>query len=404
MHALLSWMGSSLRWRQRSRFSMGLDLGPEFACWVILSGSQAGAMSVVSAERLALPPDLVAAGRITQPTALGLWLRQALQERGCALDVLSIGVDDAWITSHRVSLAQGLAQEDVTFQLMAEIQSALPDGGGVRIDYRLDPLQASASELTYAVQSVPSTLVTDAQELARVARLNLVSLSSREQAASLANKHDTWGATAAVVEPLVAGHDVALGLALSAWTPAEFNVLPHRDMAQKAARLGFLRSLSGFCLAGVCLALVLVATLTAMTDALQAKSPPHARDAATRAHQAAKQMHAQLTGMAQRVSAQAHWLSGQQRLQASTLAWHRLLAQPAPGVWVSHVTLKGVQWSVQGEALSSHHAQQWVRRWGELDIWAKPPQLPALQLTQAVSQQGLPVWQFQVEAELKEGR
>ena len=235
----------------------------------------------------------------------------------------------------------------------------------------------------------------EAQQLARAARLNLVVLMSRAHANHLAQRSALSTAD---------DHAVALGLALSAWTPPEFNFFPYRDMAKKAERLAWLRLACACCVAGACLAVVWVMTLHSMTDALQAKWPPSERVAATRAHQAAKQTLDQLNHVTQRANAQADWLAKQQGLQAATLTWHRLLGQPAPGVWVSQVTQKGAQWSVQGEALSSHHAQQWVRGWGELDIWAKPPQLPAVQLTQAVSHQGVPVWRFQVEAELKEVR
>jgi len=392
MHALLSWVTSFLRWRQRTRVSMGLNLGPEFASWVILSGSQSSAAYLVCAEPLALPPGLVEEGRITQPTELGLWLRQALLERSWAIDELSIGLDDAWISSHRVNMAQGLAQDDVLFQLMAEVQSVMPEGADICIDYCLAPVQGPGPDLAYQVQSIPSAFVREAQQLACAARLNWGALMSRAQANQLASTSELSMAT---------DHAVALGLALSAWTSAEFNFSPHRDMAQKAARLAWLRLASAGCIAGACLAVVLVVTLSLMTDALHAKWPPNERDSATRAHQAAKQTHDQLNSVAQRAHAQADWLSRQQGLQASTLAWHRLLGQPSPGVWVSQVKQMGAQWSVQGEALSSHHAQQWVRRWGELDIWTQPPQLPAVQLTQAFSHQGVPVWRFQVEAELK---
>lgn len=395
MHALLSWVSSFSRGRQRSRLSMGVDLGPEFARCVVLSGAQANALSLVSEETLALPPHLIEAGRITDPTALGLWLRQVLLERRWAIDVLSMGLDDAWITSHRVSLSEGLAQDDVMFQLMVEVQSALPDGADICIDYRVASLQDSAPELTYQVQSTPRAFVREAQQLARAARLNLVALMSRAHANRLAQRSALSTAD---------DHAVALGLALSAWTPPEFNFSPYRDMAQKNAQLAWLRLSCACCVAGSCLAVVWVMTLNSMTDALQAKWPPSERVAATRAHQAAKQTLDQLNHVTQRANAQADWLAKQQGLQAATLTWHRLLGQPTPGVWVSQVTQKGAQWSVQGEVLSSHHAQQWVRRWGELDIWAKPPQLPAVQLTQAVSPQGLPVWRFQVEAELKEVR
>ena len=401
MHALLSWVRSSLRRRDRPWVSVGLDLGPEFASWVILSGSQACAAFVVRAERLALPEGLVEAGRITQPTDLGHWLGQAVQELGCAVDVLSIGIDDTWITSHRLSLAKGLTQDDVSFQLLADVHSALAEGADVRIDYCLEPLQASTSELAYQVQSVPRVWVTDAQQLARAARLNLVSLMSRAQAGGLAQKHESLGSASTAMGPLVADHAVALGLALSAWGDVEFNLLPHRETMQRTARRMWQREALAGCVGGACLAAGFAVTLNGMTETLQAKLPPSEREAATRAHDTAKQAHDQLNAMAQRANAQANWLLGQQGLQASTLTWHRQLGQAAPGVWVSHVSQKGGQWSVQGEALSSHHAQQWVRRLGELDIWAKPPQLPALQLTQAVSQQGVPVWQFQVDAELK---
>ncbi len=395
MHALLSWVRSFSRGRQRSRLSMGLDLGPEFARCVVLSGAQANALSLVSEETLALPPGLVEAGHITDPTALGLWLRQALLERRWVIDVLSMGLEDAWITSHRVSLPEGLAQDDVMFQLMVEVQSTLPDGADICIDYRLEPLQGPASELIYLVQSIPRAFVREAQQLARAARLNLVALMSRAHTSDLAQRSAL---------SIAADQAVALGLALSPWTPPEFNFSHYRDMAQKNAQLAWLRLACACCVAGACLAVVWVMTLNSMTDALQAKWPPSERVAATRAHQAAKQTLDQLNHVTQRANAQADWLAKQQGLQATTLAWHRLLGQPATGVWVSQVTQKGAQWSVQGEALSSHHAQQWVRRWGELDIWAKPPQLPAVQLTQAVSHQGVPVWRFQVEAELKEVR
>ena len=395
MHALLSWVSSLTRGRQRSRLSMGLDLGPEFARCVVLSGSQVNALSLVSEESLALPPGWVEAGRITQPTALGLWLRQVLLERCWAIDVLSMGLDDAWITSHRVSLPEGLAQDDVLFQLMVEVQSALPDGAEVCIDYGAASRQGAAPELSYQVQSTPLAFVRETQQLAGAARLNLLVLMSRAHANHLAQRSAL---------SMAADHPVALGLALSAWTPPEFNFFPYRDMAKKAARLTWLRLACACCVAGGCLAVVWVMTLSSLTDALQAKWSPSERAAATRAHQAAKQTLDQLNHMTQRANAQADWFAKQQGLQAMTLSWHRLLGQPAPGVWVSQVTQKGTQWSVQGEALSSHHAQQWVRRWGELDIWAKPPQLPAVQLTQAVSHQGVPVWRFQVEAELKEVR
>ena len=409
MQTLRSWISSSSRspWRQSARVSVGLDLGPDVATWVILSGTSQGPTAVVLTERLTPPKGWMEAGRITQPTALGHWLGQALLKRQCMPTVLSIGVADALITPHRVSLAHGLSQDDLAFQLLAEVQSALGDEGNetdVRIDFRSEALQATTSELTYQVQSVSGAVVRDAQQLARAAGLHLLALMPRAEAESLAQQQVASSVALSAFEPLVADHAVALGLALSAWGEVAFNFLPHREATQRAARRLWQRHMFAACLGGAGLATGFTVTFNEMTDRLQATLSPTAREAASDAHGAAQQRHAQLSSLAQRAHAQASWFAGQQGLQASTLAWHQQLGQAAPGVWLSHVTQKGAQWSVRGEALSSHHAQQWVRPLGALTIWAKPPQLPALQLTPAVSQQGVPVWQFQVDAELKGGR
>ena len=81
----------------------------------------------------------------------------------------------------------------------------------------------------------------------------------------------------------------------------------------------------------------------------------------------------------------------------------RVLSQATSGVWVSGVSQQGSRWSLQGEALSSAHAQQLVQQLKALDIWTQGPELPQLQLMPTVSRVGLPVWQFRIEADLKEG-
>jgi hypothetical protein len=80
-----------------------------------------------------------------------------------------------------------------------------------------------------------------------------------------------------------------------------------------------------------------------------------------------------------------------------------VLSQSAQGVWVVSVKQQGTRWTVQGEALSSTHAQQLVQQLKALDIWAQRPELPQLQVLPAASTTGLPVWQFRIEADLKVG-
>jgi hypothetical protein len=96
-------------------------------------------------------------------------------------------------------------------------------------------------------------------------------------------------------------------------------------------------------------------------------------------------------------------LKTRQGLQAQSLQWSRVLSQATQGVWVASVKQQGTRWTVQGEALSSGHAQQLVAQLKALDIWAQAPELPHLRVTPATSRTGLPVWQFRIEADLKVG-
>ena len=100
---------------------------------------------------------------------------------------------------------------------------------------------------------------------------------------------------------------------------------------------------------------------------------------------------------------QARWLQARKALQLQSLQWSHVLSQSAQGVWVVRVKQQGMHWTVQGEALSSSHAQQLVQQLKTLDIWAKKPELPQLQVIPAPSNTGLPVWEFRIEADLKVG-
>jgi hypothetical protein len=102
------------------------------------------------------------------------------------------------------------------------------------------------------------------------------------------------------------------------------------------------------------------------------------------------------------------WLQSRQIKQTQSLAWTQALSQASQGVWVSHIRQQGEHWQVEGEALSSAHAQRLLGHLKALDIWAKPPELPQLELGQsvtagAISANGASVWLFRIEAELKAG-
>ena len=125
--------------------------------------------------------------------------------------------------------------------------------------------------------------------------------------------------------------------------------------------------------------------------------------ASARAYDDAQKAHAQAKAVDERRAEQVRWLKARQDLQSQSLKWSRVLSHAAQGVWVASVKQQGTRWTVQGEALSSTHAQQLVQQLKALDIWAQAPELPQLQVVPAVSTTGLPVWQFRIEADLKVG-
>jgi hypothetical protein len=125
--------------------------------------------------------------------------------------------------------------------------------------------------------------------------------------------------------------------------------------------------------------------------------------ALARAYDDAQKAHAQAKALEERRAEQTRWFKARQDLQSQSLQWSRVLSHAAQGVWVASVKQQGKHWTVQGEALSSGHAQQLVQQLKTLDIWTQAPELPQLQVTPAVSTTGLPVWQFRIEADLKVG-
>ena len=141
-----------------------------------------------------------------------------------------------------------------------------------------------------------------------------------------------------------------------------------------------------------------------MASAAQEKHP-HRVDvvASSQALEEARKAHAQVKAAQERKTEQARWLKARQDLQSQSLQWSRVLSHAAQGVWVTSVKQQGARWTVQGEALSSTHAQRLVKQLKTLDIWAQAPELPQLHVMPSVSTTGLPVWQFRIEAGLKVG-
>ena len=388
--------------RPRRLCAVGLDIGPDSTSLVVLSGSLSQPDSVCCAERLELPAGLVDHGEVLQSVLLGHWLRAYLESGDYQPHAAYLGLDSACVSNHLVTIAAGLSPEDVVFQLQVEVQSLLPNyASEVCIDYSLDKAPAQEGEQRYVVQAAPRLRVEVLQRVAHFAGLKAVVVESRCDAAHRTEVSDALSTLPQASAALALQCDEAFGLALRAWQNDGVNLLPHSDEAHHLLRRAWLLGVAVCAMGGAFLAAGFAMVMASAADSRQ----PLVADveASMRALDDAQKAHAQAKTVQERTTEQARWLKARQDLQSQSLQWSRVLSHAAQGVWVASVKQQGTRWTVQGEALSSNHAQQLVKQLKALDIWAQAPELPQLQLMPSVSTTGLPVWQFRIEADLKVG-
>ena len=394
-----SWLPRS---RQRRLSVLGLDVGPDVCSVVVLSGSLSEPDSVSCAERLDLPDGLVAHGEVLRSEALGLWLKSFLEAGDHQPEVAYVGLSDAWVSNHLVTLAAGLSAADVAFQLQAEVQSLLPaHAPEVCIDFVPDTEPAPAGQQRYLVQATARPLLEAMQQVAHVAGLTAKAVEPRGDAAQRVEQGQAFAQLPAASVALALQCHEAFGLALRAWHDHGANFLPHQAEAQHVLRRAWLLGLAVCSMGGA----VLAAGFAIVIASAAETKYQHMGDvaASARAYDAAHKAHAHAKSLQARQAEQARWLKARKDLQSQSLKWSRVLSQSAQGVWVASVKQQGTHWTVQGEALSSSHAQKLVQQLKGLDIWAQAPELPQLQVMPAVSTTGMPVWQFRIEADLKAG-
>jgi type IV pilus assembly protein PilN len=251
------------------------------------------------------------------------------------------------------------------------------------------------------VQAAPRPQVDALQQVAQAAGLKVRVIEPRHDAARRTEQRHVLAALPPASVALALQCNEAFGLALRAWHDEGVNFLPHRQDAQRALRRAWMLRMALWAVAGALLAASFAVAVASVAE----NKRQHLGDAAASASEFddAQKAHVQAKAAHERRAAQARWLKTRQFLQSHSLQWSRVLSQAAQGVWVSSVKQQGTRWTVQGEALSSSHAQQLVQQLKVLDIWAQAPELPQLQVTPVVPSTGLPVWQFRIEADLKEG-
>ena len=394
-----SWLPRS---RPRRFTVLGLDVGLDQCRLVVLSGSPNHPDNVCCAECLVLPAGLVAAGEVLQSVALGQWLRAYLQAGDYQPERAYLSVDSACVSNHLVTLTASLSPDDVAFQLQAEVQSVLSAyADEVYLDYTLDTTQPSAAEQRYLVQAVSRLRVEALQRVAHHAGLNLAGIEPRQDAARRTQVSDVLAVLPQASAALALQCDEAFGLALRAWHDEGANFLPHREDTQHVLRRAWLLGVAVCAMGGAFLAAGFAMVLA---SAAQIQQPSvEAVSELARAYEDAYKAHAKAQAEEARRTEQVRWFKARQDLQSQSLQWSRVLSHAAQGVWVASVKQQGTRWVVNGEALSSKHAQQLVQQLKTLDIWAQAPELPQLQVMPSASSSGLPVWQFRIEADLKVG-
>lgn len=373
----------------------GLDLGPEVAQLIVLAGTPELGLALQCAEVV----------DVTEPLRLGTWLHEVLAKCPAPITALCVALDDAWVVRHTMHLPDGLGDQDLDFQVQAEVQALSPDTP-LCVDHRASPVTRAANDETntperaYEALALPVQRLQDIQSMARVAGLPLHMVTCHSDAAERLQTP----AGSALVKALglvSTPHAVACGLALSVWDVSGFNLLPHRLWArQRQQRAWRWRMLVGVALGAGGMACV-AATVWLLT---MLGAPLPSADVLAEVDQAwrkARSAHHQASAEHQQVEQWRHWWQAQHDTQQATLRWHQALADVGDGLWLSQVHQQQTRWEVQGETLSPELAQAWVQQLAALPVWQRAPELQQLMQTRSGSASGWHVWQFRVVAELK---
>lgn len=392
--------------RARRRCVLGVDVGLRSCRLVVLSGSRTQPDMVCAAEEVQLPEDgWMMQGHVWSSTELGRWLRQHVQQNDYDVDGMYMCIDDACISHHSIALSPGLIEDDVTFQVLAEVQALLRvSAADLSVDYGLEtPLQFAVQEkdhkLVYRAAAAPRAQVDALRRVAKTAQIKLFAVEGRGEAIQRTQSHEILRSLPPAGVAMALQCETAFGLALGGWGSRIFNFLPHRALTNLALRRAWWLCVVACVVSGVFLAtgfaLVIAASTTKTLNAL----PDRAGIAD--AYRSVQVAHARAQAAQQQTLQQQQWLHTQSTLHLQTLQWAQVLGQSGPGVWVVRVDQHGERWSVRGEALTSADAMQVLQQLKTLPIWVKSPEMSQLQEKASPVNAGLPIWQFRIEAELK---
>ena len=381
----------------------GLSLSNGLAQLVVITGGRNAPEQVYCAEHLAATATFVSQPDLAHPTELGVWLKKYLVERDLAPQHISFSVSDASVDSCVLKLPAELSQEDLAFQLTAELlHGRVQLADQFCVDYQ--PLAASPNkeeqrEVTYRAAMTQSAQVRAFKQVAKAMGLPIYAIEpSADALLRLASFGDF------VSQPNVAASGVlqcqeACGLALSAWSQDDaFNFYPYRLELQQREHRMWAFQLMACVSVGVLLAATLSAGLAYKTDHVMSSlkesfSVKQALDSTQKKHEQLQQIFKLHTQTQQ-------WLVGHNAQRQQGNLWRSALSQMGSDIWISDLQVQHKDWIIQGEALSAEGVHQALAQLGALPVWSQKPMVERLRIS---SESSLPVWGFKAFGELKGG-
>ena len=390
--------------RKVDRFcSAGVSLSDGRIQLVVIAGAGDGPQEIYCAEHLAAPHHLILDSSLIKPLELGAWLKKYLIERDLEPQHISFSVSQTEVSSCELTLPAELSQEDLAFQLTAELlQGHLELADQFSVDYQAVDVDAATNpsgNVAYRAAMIKSEHLTAFKQCAKAASLPIYAIETSASALQRLMAFGEFLNQSHVTASGVLLCQEACGLALSPWAQDEaFNFYPYRlELLQRQHRHWAFQMLAGLGL-GVLLSATLSTCLAYKAEAVMGNMTEGHAISQALSRSKLKQQALQQT-LDKKIKAQ-EWLDSHNEKQRQAQIWHLALSQMGSGIWISDIQVQHANWVIQGESLSAESVHQAIEQLGALPVWVQKPALEQLKLS---SEAAMPVWGFKALGELKGG-
>jgi hypothetical protein len=368
---------------------------------VVIEGNSITPDQIFCAEHLGNVADFFDQSNQISPRLLGERLKNVLMTRDLEPQCISFAVPDEQVTAGMVSLPAALSDQDVSFQLAAELlQNRWTEVDQFCVDYQLvDSVDLDADQNTYKAGLLEQAKVQACLQLAKTAALNTHAIETCQAALSRVQVFSEFLSQPIVTASGVLLCEEACGLALSAWADDEaFNFYPHRLELQQRLHRRWAFQLFASLGAGIVLAGAISAAAAYQTQ--RVVSAMKESFSVGQALQEIRKKHQQLQVDLDRQHQIQQWVATQSESHQRRHLLQAELSRLGVDVWISGLQVQQTSWVIQGEALRAESVHQALAQLSALPIWAQKPALENLQIS---SDSVTPVWGFKAVGELKGG-